>query len=422
MKNTYLAMLLSLLSVTVGEVEADSFKIDFGPHNGASPVADGWNVFGWTTGSATGPSNITYACSNAGIARGAVTVGLTSGSSPEDSTAPIVARDRGEVADASVYPLAAVYRDWVNANSELWVTLRGLHPQTIYRFKAYAYDHNNTKTVTLCQWADGKDVTESVSISYTAGTSFTAETSADIYAAELELVTDKEGTAIVRISSTPLIAGFELMRGREWEPFEILVDFGDNDVAKLQAGAKQFYGSENPDPRSWTYDGLSPKGSSREVTVKISLAEIIDGKKIITRDRENGGAGAIVSYKDIFPYYNLFRDLTIAQVPSMWIDVEGLTAGAQYRVVICPYDYNNTKSYTLADWTFGETSNVQSLATTKNLAFSADTPRDTYVFARKAKADENGRLKLKLMSNVEVGIAWLEIKYLEPKGLVLSVW
>ena len=299
----------------------------------------------------------------------------------------------------------------------LWITLSGLHPQTIYRFKAYAYDNNNSKTVMFHQWSNGKDLDASASVSYQKATEFTAETSPDIYAAELEIVSDRTGSAVIHITSTGLVSGFELMRGRDWEPFEILVDFGDSASTKLQPGACQFYASESEDPRSCTFSGLSPLGSSCEVTVTLSRGKETSGKKIIIRDRDNDSS-PIIAYRD-YLYYNLFRDLMIAQVPSMWIDVDGLTANAKYQVTVSPYDYNNSKTYTLADWSSGEEVKPQSLTTTKELPLTAETPRDIYAFKRTARADANGHLKLKLSSNSEVGIAWMEIKYLEPKGLLL---
>ena len=109
---------------TVCAVEADSFKIDFGIHNGGSPVAEGWNVFGWSTGDVFGPSNLSYVCSNDRIAtNGVVTVGVTAGSHK------ITARNRGQPSDAAVYPMAPVYCDWISSdNNPMWITLSGLHP------------------------------------------------------------------------------------------------------------------------------------------------------------------------------------------------------------------------------------------------------------------------------------------------------
>lgn len=403
---------------TACAVEADSFKIDFGIHNGGSPVAEGWNVFGWSVGNNVfGPSNLSYVCSNDRIAtNGVVTVGVTARSYK------ITARNREQPSDAAVYPMAPVYCDWISSDSSpMWITLSGLHPQTIYRFKAYAYDNNNTKSVTFHQWSNGKDFDASVSIAYQKGTEFTVETSPDIYAAELEIISDRTGSAEIHITSTALISGFELMRGRDWDPLEILVDFGDSTSAKLQPGACQFYASESEDPRTCTFGALSPVGSSGEVTVTLSRGVETGGKKIITRDRDNNGSGAICAYREIYPCYNLVRDLLIAQVPSMWIDVKGLAANAKYQVVLSPYDYNYSKTYTLADWTTGEEVKPQSLTTTKELPLTVETPRDIYAFKRTAKADANGHLKLKLSSNSEVGIAWLELKYLKPTGIAVIV-
>lgn len=397
-------------------VEPDSFKIDFGAHRGASPTAEGWNNFGWTTGSAAGPSNLTFVCSNARIAPGAVSVGIAAGSSPEDSTTTMTARDRGQIADVTLFPLASVYRDWINGNTAMWVMLSGLHPRTIYRFKAYAYDHNNSKTVTLRQWSDGKDMQATASIAYVKSTEFTAETSPDIYAAELELVSDKEGSAIVHLTGTPLISGFELMRGRDWDPFELLVDFGDSTAAKVYSGAHAFYTSQTAEPRTFTYAGLAPNGSSGEVTVTCTLPESSTGKYFLVRDRAGNGFNA---YEGVFPYYNLYRDLMIAQTGGFWIDVSGLTAGAKYQVVVCPFDFSYTRTCTFADWTGGEEARKQTLTTQKGAEFTAETQRDAWTMTLKAKADANGHLKLKLTSNGETGIAWMEIKYLEPKGLLL---
>ena len=103
----------------------------------------------------------------------------------------------------------------------------------------------------------------------------------------------------------------------------------------------------------------------------------------------------------------------------MWIDVNGLVANAKYQVVACPFDFSYTRTCTLADWTSGAEVNIQTVTTQKGAEFTAETQRDTWAMTLKAKADAEGHLKLKLASDGETGIAWLELKYLEPKGLLI---
>ena len=416
-----LAVLVCLAAGMAVAVESDSFKVDFGFKTGV--VCEGWNIFGWSSGNVAGPLTNAYACANARIAAGEVFVSVTAGNGPEATTGVICARDRWDsTPDTTEFGMLAVYRDWINSNNtDMWITLDGLHPLTIYRFKAYAYDKNNTSTVTLRQWTDGKDSTVTAAIAYTAATEFTSGTSPDIYAAELELVTDKNGVAVVRLTGSPkaaLISGFELMRGRDWDPFELLVDFGDSVAEKVYTGARAFYTSQTDEPRTFAYDGLTPNGSSGEVSVTFTLPESASGKYFLVRDRATNGFNA---YEGVFPYYNLYRDLMIAQTGEVWIDVSGLTAGAKYRVVVCPFDFSYTRTCTLADWTSGDEVNKQTVVTQKFAEFTAETQRDTWAMTLKAKADADGHLKLRLTSNGETGIAWLELKYLQPTGMSILV-
>ena len=401
------------------------FKVDVNTgRNSGGTLQPGWSYFGWSVVNVAGPLTNHYDVASSAVTDGGLDVVIAAGSSPED-VSTITARDRDKAqVVGSGFPLADLYRDWVNPNNPvaIWVRIMGLRPGVAYVFTAYGYDDNNTSTVTVTPMSDGASAGQSGTFSYAAATEFSAETDPGLCATALTVVADGEGTLTFKLTGSPkppVLGGFTLAESDD-KVFSLFLDFGDGSSAKVADGAQLFSYTESIEPRSSVYANQLYNGSSGSVTVTLTQGTGLESKKFIVRDRET-------SFPDTaggFPGYQQYRDCAIlSQGSSMWVAVEGLLPNAKYAVTVCPYDYNYGRTSTVADWTSGAAGASTTFTTVSKYALTAETPTDLYTAGFRLRSDAEGRIRLlNSVASGEVALSWLKIDYLPPDpGLLMIV-
>jgi len=399
------------------------FKIDFGLTS-QTPQA-GWRPLGWSSSNVAGPTAFEYDDVDPLVAAdGSLSVTLSAGTSA-GGTDTMCARDRG--ATAGGFALDSVYRDFVNPNSNqrsLWLEISGLVPGGAYDVRAYAFDMNNSGTVSFSQYHGGKDIVIA-SFNYSKEQALTSETDPDVSSALLSgLVADSSGNMTIRFLPTNKdpavkVSGLVLSRNREAERLDLLIDFGPSSDTALAPGAREFSYSESTEPRTVSYGHLPREGAGETVTV--TLTSVTPDKTFILRDRKTNGIDA---YADVFPGYALYRDCAITSGGGgMWIDVSGLAANGKYQVTVCPYDWAYGRTYTVADWTSGSAGASQTFTESAHYVFSADTPVDALATSFPVRSDGDGCIRLKnTVASGEAAVAWMRIAYLPPtKGLSIFV-
>lgn len=397
-------------------------KVDINKGN-SGVLQSGWSAFGsYGQNNVSGPKTNHFDVASAAFT-GGLDVVIAAGTSPEGKTA-ICARDRDTAqVVGSDFPLAGLYRDWLNpANNNmdpLWVQIMGLRPGTAYRFTAYGYDDNNSNLVTVTPMAGKESVGESGTFSYTAGTEFSAETDLEFCATTLTAVTDAAGMLTFKLTGNPkaaLLGGFTLAESND-KVFSLFLDFGDKSSDKVAAGARLFTFSESADPRSVTYVNQLFNGSSGQVTVTLTQGAGLEDKRFNVRDRDPVSATE-------FPGYQQYRDCAILlEGSAMWVDIDGLLPNARYAVTVCPYDYAHGGTSTVVNWTSGSAGVTRTFTTEANHELNAETPTDLYTASFRVRSDGEGRIRLlNSVASGEAAISWLQVDYLPlSSGLVFVV-
>ncbi len=410
--------------LAAGSAGADPFlKVDFNAGTTGGVTQEGWSVFNWSTTNVAGPKTNEYATADSGAAGDAVGVVVAAGSGIA-GTDTICARDRDSSQQAgSDFPLANLYRDWINPNNNvpLWVELYGLKPGTRYDVTFYAYDNNNTSAVTGTQML-GTETADSATASYTKATEFSAATDPGLCAATLSAVSDADGTFRLKFTGSakpPVLSGFAVAKSAD-QDFDLKLDFGGSSTAAAQADWLMFYASESADPRVKTYPNQLTSGSTGTVSVTVAFDGTPDsGKKIIVRDRAGNGFNV---YADVFPWYNLYRDVMIAQASAMRIDIEGLLPRSRYVLTLCPYDWSYGRTYTVADVTSGAVGRSATFSAGKNAEFAADTLLGTLAATIVVLSDATGCVRIRnSVASGECAVSWLSLAYQPPLGTTLFI-
>lgn len=183
---------------------------DFGSTLDANQA--GFRPFCIPQGNRNGP--FTTTCRQVPTASGAVTLSVAAGDAA-DATAQMNSRDRatnGFPTDLPNIP-GDTLRDFVNpaANNPIWISLAGLDPGAKYEVTVWAYDHSNSKTITIADFTSGS-AGKSAQIAIVKATDFSAAAE-DVQTAVLVLQANASGALVLKETSssgTPVLNGFRV--------------------------------------------------------------------------------------------------------------------------------------------------------------------------------------------------------------------
>lgn len=402
-------------------------KVDIVAGSSGGTAQAGWNAFNWGTGNVTGPKTNDFDVASPSLAEGKVKVVIAAGSSIEGTTTSTARTRDGMAAFEGVFPYYHLYRDFITVQDSLYVRVEGLKKGKVYDFTVWCHDYTSTSERTISVWrsVDGADYGDPGRVAFSGGTVFTENTDLMLYATTVPSKADRDGCVTFHLNRSAantqtVLNAFTLSESESGE-MSFYLDFGDSTDSKVQSGASLFYTSQTAEPRKMTYTGLLFRGSQDTVDVTLSLGTDTSGKNLLARDRDANGMNV---YADVFPLYNAYRDVVIAQTSSMLVQIEGLLPESKYELVLCPYDWSYGHTYVVTDETAGSYGATRTFTESKNYAFSADTPKDALSVSMRVKSDANGRIVVRNgVTSGECAIAWLRLTYLPPRaGTTLIIY
>lgn len=191
-----------LISGTACGAYAGNFilGVDFGTNS--STVESGFQRFGVGTGETTTDVTKSYTDLDSTLTSGTVSINL---SNAVNSSTTMTSRDRtgmAAISDTGTFTYGGLYYDFINLTGTgsidtMAITISGLLANTQYSLTFYAYDDNNSRTMTFTDYTSGT-AGVSGSITYTRDTAFNSSTLNDIYSTTLIVTADATGKIVIR--------------------------------------------------------------------------------------------------------------------------------------------------------------------------------------------------------------------------------
>ncbi|MGI5868536.1 MAG: hypothetical protein ACOX9C_03700 [Kiritimatiellia bacterium] len=425
-------LIVMVVAAFTDDVRANDviLRVDF--NAGTSSQQAGWNQFGIPTVNTPGPISETYAdldpqWTSSGTP-GQATLTLAAGADIT-STTSLLARDRGAPDEgATGFSYSNVYRDFITSalNVSLWIGLSGLNPETAYNLTLHAYDNNNTRKMVFVDYTGGSPGVAD-SVSFTAASTFDANTPSNIYAGTLAMISDSDGNLLVRVYSTlptsaAVISGLSLAKGVRASALSLNVDFG-TDLRQVQTGFCPFMAptGDTDGPLTASYGALNTNGCTGTVVIALAAGtNLTDTSRMLSRDRS-----APSSNDGAFTYSDVYRDFVLAKDTNkpFWIGLSGLTPEARYNLTFYAYDNNNTRTMTFTDYTTGVAGASGAVSYTAGSTFDASTSNDVLSTSLKVKADATGQMLIRDMpsSGGFAIVNALRLDFLPDQGTLVTI-